>query len=467
MEEKDLVIIGGGPAGYVAAIRARQLGSSVSLIEKDALLGGTCLNRGCIPTRTMVRATEFIDMPKKAKDYGVILGAPEIDYTKMVARKNAVIKTVTGGVKLLVEANGAEIINGTGKLVSPSEVEIQMADGTSNRIGAKKILVTAGCRIRLPDIPGGDLAITPTEALDWTEIPQSLLITTGGEIGIAYATIFARLGAQVTLAEKSERILPGIDDDIVAILVKELRKQKIQVLTNTTVTEIKESGENEKTVVLTTGEETTTVTTQYVMVADDRQPALDGLGLDALGVATGDNGIEVNLRMETSVPGILAAGDIIGEPRLAHVAFVEGKIATENALGKASEMNYDSVPRSIYSIPEIASVGLTAEQAASRGHQTQVGIFPMAANGMSTILMERTGLIKVVSDKDDGQVLGVHIMGSHAGELISEAALAMKLECTPQELGGSIHTHPTVSEALMEAALDVTGETIHNLSENR
>ncbi|HEY91921.1 MAG TPA: dihydrolipoyl dehydrogenase [Dehalococcoidia bacterium] len=467
MEEKDLVIIGGGPAGYVAAIRARQLGGSVALIEADTLLGGTCLNRGCIPTRTLVRATEFLDMPKKAKDYGVILGAPEIDFTKMMARKNAVIKTVTGGVKLLVEANGAEIINGTGKLISPSEVEILMTDGTRNRIGAKKILVTAGCRIRLPDIPGGDLAITPTEALDWTEIPQSLLITTGGEIGIAYATIFAKLGAQVTVIEKSERILPGVDDDIVAILVKELKKQKIQILTNTSVTEIQDSGENEKTVVLTTGEETTTVTVQYVMVADEREPALDGLGLETAGVTFGGDGIEVNSHMETNVPGILAAGDIVGEPRLAHVAFMEGRIATENALGKTSEMNYTCVPRSIYSIPEIASVGLTAEQAASQGHQTQVGVFPMAANGMSTILMERTGLIKVVSDKEDGQVLGVHIMGAHAAELIAEAALAMKLECTPQEIGASIHTHPTVSEAVMEAALDVTGETLHNLSGNR
>jgi len=311
------------------------------------------------------------------------------------------------------------------------------------------------------------MAITTTEALDWTEIPQSILITTGGEIGIAYATIFAKLGAQVTITEKSERILPDIDDDIVAILVKELKKQKIQILTNTSVTEIQESGENEKTVVLTTGEETTTVTTQYVMIADDRQPNLDGLGLETAGVITGDDGIKVNLHMETNVPGILAAGDIVGKPRLAHVAFMEGKIATENALGKTSEMNYTSVPRSIYSIPEIASVGLTTGQADAQGHQTQVGVFPMAANGMATIMGERTGLIKIVSDKEDGQVLGVHIMGSHAAELIAEAALAMKLECTPEEIGGSIHTHPTVSEAVMEAALDVTGETIHNLSENR
>jgi len=467
MESKDLVIIGGGPAGYVAAIRARQLGGTVALIENEPLLGGTCLNRGCIPTRALIRGIKFMDMPKKAKDFGVTLGAAEVDFAKMMARKNSVVKTVTGGVKLLVEANGAEIINGKGKLISNSEVEILMSDGTTDRITAKKILISTGAWPGLPDIPGGDKAISTNDTMEWSEIPESMLITSGGSISIACATIFAKLGAKVTVVENSDRILADFDDELVAMLAKELKKQKIQVLTNATITEIQETGENEKTVSLDTGGEATTVTVQHVIVADNRQPSIEGIGLETVGVATNDQGIIVNSQMETNVPGIYAAGDVVGKPWLAHVAFMEGRVAAENAMGKTSEMSYTSVPRCINTIPEIASVGLTTEEAAEKGHQTQIGVFPMAANGMATSIAERTGAIKIISDKEYGQILGVHIMGPNASELIAEAALAMKMECTPAELANTIHTHPTISEAVMEAALDVAGETLHNLSANK
>ena len=465
MEEKDLVIIGGGPAGYVAAIRTRQLGGKVTLIEADAL-GGTCLNRGCIPTRALVRGVEFLDIPKKAKDYGVTLGTAEVDYAKMVARKDTIVKTVAGGVKLLLEGNGVEVVNGKGKLVSASEVEVLLTDGSMERLTAKKILITTGARPMIPAVPGGDQVISTNQALEWTEIPQSLLITSGGAIGLAYATIFAKLGSQVTVAEKSGRILAEVDGDIAAILTKELRRQKIQVLTNTSITQIQETGENEKTVTLNTDGETSTVTVQYVMVADEREPVLDNLGLDIAGVSAGSDGIEVNGHMETSVPGIFAAGDVIGEPKLAHVAFVEGRIAAENASGKTSEMSYAAVPRFISTIPEIASVGITEEEAVAKGLQIKTGVFPMAANGMASILGERSGAVKVISEKEYGQVLGIHIIGPHAAELIGEAALAMKLEATPADIGTAIHTHPTISEALMEAALDVTGEAIHAMSGN-
>jgi dihydrolipoamide dehydrogenase len=466
MEQRDVVIIGGGPAGYVGAIRARQLGGKVTLIEADAM-GGTCLNRGCIPTRALVRGVEFLDMPRKAKDYGVNLGLAEIDFSKMMARKDTVVRTVVGGVELLMSENGVEVLKGRGKLLSPSEVEVQLEDGTSRNITAPRIIIATGSSSKIPSIPGEGEIITTDQALEFKEIPRSMLIVGGGAIGFAFATIFSKLGSSVVIIEESAQILPGVDREIASQLEKELKKEKIRLYTEAEIREIVDGDGGDKNIVLSIKGEEIALTSQYVLAADERKANVDGLGLDVAGVRVSDGGIEVNSRMETSVTGILAAGDVTGGQMLAHIAFAGGKVAAESALGKESEIDYTAVPRCINTTPEIASVGLTEDEALAQGYQTRVGRFPFAANGMATILGERVGVIKIITEAKYGEILGVHIIGPHAIDLIPEAVLAMKLDATPQEISSSIHAHPTISEALMEAALDVTGDTLHFLSPNR
>jgi len=466
MEQRDLIIIGGGPAGYVAAIRARQLGARVALIEKVAM-GGTCLNHGCIPVRALTRGTEFIDLPKKAKDYGVDYGDVSVDFSKMMSRKDTVVKTVVGGVELLMRANEIEVLKGMGKLLSSSEVEVLQEDGTTSQISAPRVIIATGAGLQKPDIPGAERIITTEEALKFTEVPRSLLIVGGGSVGFAFATIFSKLGTSVTVIERSSQILPGIDREIVSLLERELRKEKIPVLTDARIEEVRDGEDEDNSIVLSVDEEELTLTAQYVLAAEGWEANIEGLGLDTAGVKLGDGGIEVNSRMETGVNGIFMAGDVSGEPMLAHVAFAEGRVAAENALGKQSEIDYSVVPRCINTTPEIASVGLTEDEAVAQGYQIKIGRFPFAANGVATILAERSGTVKIISEEKYGQILGVHIIGPRATDLIAEVALAMKLDATPAEISSTIHTHPSLSEALMEAALDVTDTALHFFSENK
>ena len=464
MQERDLLIIGGGPAGYVAAIRAAQLGAKATLIEENAL-GGTCLNRGCIPMRALVRGVEFIDLVKKARDYGFNYGEASVDLAKMMARKDTVVKTVVGGVGLLLKENGVQIVQGRARLLSPSEVEVQQQGGDSPKITARRIIIATGSRLKRLSIPGadGDGVITTDQALELKEVPRSMLIVGGGAIAFAFATIFSKLGTSVIVIEGSTQILPGVDREIVSLFERELKKDRIPVYTQVYIKAIADEGREDKAVAISIGGEETTLTSQCVLIAEEREANIDGLGLDRVGVKVSDGGITVNSGMETSVPGIFAAGDVTGGQMLAHVAFAQGRVAVENALGKQSEIDYTAVPRCINATPEIASVGLTEDEVLAQGYQIRIGRFPFAASGMATILGERTGMIKIISEAKYGQILGVHIIGPQASNLIPEAVLAMKLDATPQEISSAIHTHPTLSEALMEAAMAVTGESIHSL----
>ncbi|MDP2920448.1 MAG: dihydrolipoyl dehydrogenase [Dehalococcoidia bacterium] len=459
MSETNVLIIGGGPAGYVAAIRARQLGAKVTLVEKDAL-GGTCLNRGCIPTRALVRGVELLDLPKKAKEYGITYPAPEVDFARMIARKDTIIKTVGGGVQLLLKENGVEVLKGEARLVSRNEVEARTASGTS-KLTANRIVIATGAHQQKPAVPGADTIITTTEALTLNEVPPSMLVLAAGPIGITFAVIFARLGSSVTVAHESAQILPGFDREIVGLLERELRKEKVKILTEASLKEI--SGES---VTVTVKGKEEAITTKYVLVADSRVPNIEGLGLENAGITLINGHIKVNNRLETDVPGIYAAGDVAGGPMLAQAAFTGGRIAAENALGKSSTIDFNTIPRCVYTFPEIACVGLTEEEATTQGYQVRTGRFPFSANGLATVLGERTGLVKVVSDTKYGQILGVHILGPSATELISEAVLAMRLEEPSRVIGSTVHAHPTLSEALMEAMLDVSGETLHFISKN-
>jgi len=461
VEEKDVVVIGGGPAGYVAAIRVMQLGGKAALIEEESL-GGTCIKRGCIPTSVLVRGTEFLEMPGKARDYGITLKVEEVNLARMMARKDTVVKTVTGGLDLLVKGNGVEVLKGRGRLLSAREVELRQEGGACTKISARQVIIATGSRIRKPLFTGAEESITTDQALDLKEIPRSVLIVGDGTVAFTFAAIFNRLGTQVTVITGSSRILPGVDQEIVTLFLREMKKSKVIVHPRSSIQSVVGNREGQKAVTAVIDGKETTLTCHYVLMAEEREANVDGLGLDAAGVKEGASGIAVNSRMETSVPGVFAAGDATGG-RLAHVAFAEGKVAAENALGKDVRMDYAAIPKCLNTIPEIASVGLTEEEAVGQGHSLQIGRFPFAANGMATILGERSGLVKIIADSRYGQTLGVHMIGPQASNLIPESVLAMKVEATPQEIGSAIHIHPSLSEALMEAAMAVTHESIHSL----
>lgn len=468
MEERDVVIVGGGPAGYVAAIRVSQLGGKATLIEND-VVGGTCLNRGCIPTRALVEAANLIDTGKNARDWGVKYGEVEIDFTRMMARKDTVVKTVVSGVKLLLAENGVELINGTGRLLSPSQIQVKLEDGVKE-ITARRVIIATGSKSKKIPVSGGkgEKIISPTEALELKQIPKSMLIIGGGFIGTSFATIYARLGTRVVIIEQSPRILSEIDRDIVSILEKELKKAKINVYNQAQVDGIAEGDRGEKDIALTVKGEETNLSAEYILMTEEREANTDGLGLDNVGVKLNDKGgIDVNQRMETSVPTVLAAGDVTKEHMWTHVAFAEGIVAAENATGKGSEIDYTAIPYWTNTFPEVSGVGITEDEAIGQGYQIRVGLFPFVANGMATILGQRTGMVKVIADGKYGQILGVHIIGPRATNLIAEATLAMKLELTAEDIKATMHCHPTLSEALWEAAMDVSGETIHFISKNR
>ena len=468
MEDRELVIIGGGPAGYVAAIRAAQLGGRATLIEMDAL-GGTCLNRGCVPSKTLLYSAELYETMKKSEQFGITARDVSADLTRMQARKNTVIKTHVSGVESLLEGNKIEVVKGRARLLPSKQVEIESGDGQKQVIQAQKIILATGGRpITLP-IPGADSAsgiMTAEKILNLESIPKSIIIIGGGVIGIEMATILAKLGCQVSIVEMLPHILPLEDAELTAILAKALKDDGIQLYEGTKVSKIEDSPGG-KAAVISDGKTEQKLEAEAVAIAVGYRSNTDGLGLEEAGITINKGAIQVNERMETSVPGIYAAGDATGGIMLAYVAMEEGIIAAENAMGRKTSIDYNVVPRFTHSLPELASVGLTEEEARSQGYETKIGRFPFAANSIATILGERRGLIKIVTEPKYGQILGIHILGPRATELIAEATLAMKMEATVPDIVATLHAHPSLSEAMHEAALDVTGETIHYPSKNR
>jgi dihydrolipoamide dehydrogenase len=465
VDNADVVVIGGGPAGYVAAIRSAQLGRRVTLIEK-AIPGGVCVSRGCIPVRALVRAAEMVDLAKSARDFGINYDGGAIDFAKMMARKDTIVKTVSSGVRLLLEGNGVEVVIGTARLRSPSQVEIRRADGTSSFITAGSVILATGSRCKPQEgmAATGANVITTDEVLSLTAIPSTLLIIGGGFVGLAFATIFSRLGSRVILAEASERLLPGIDAEVVAVLEKELKRNRVQIHVGT-VWEASQGVDAGKMSLVGSGGGRVEVEASPVLVAEGRMANVEDLGLEYLGVRlSGNGGIEVNPKMETSVPGVFAGGDVTMRRMYTHVAYAEGIVAADNAAGKPTQIDYSLVPLCTNTLPEIAAVGLTEEEARKRGYAVKTGRFPFAANAVATVLGQRTGLVKIVCEEKYGQVLGAHVVGPQASSLISEIALAVKLEATASDIAGLMHSHPTLSEMCWEAARDVTGQAIHMMS---
>jgi dihydrolipoamide dehydrogenase len=466
-----IVIIGGGPGGYVAAIRAAQLGAHVTVIEQDKV-GGTCLHRGCIPTKSMVAAVQVYEKVKKASEYGIVLeGEPRWDFAKLMDRTRSVVDLQHRGIRNLFKSWGVELIEGRGRLIGPRTVEVVLRGGDKMMVQADRVIVATGSRpALLPLFPfDGEAVLTSDDALDLNKIPKSLLIVGAGVSGCEFASIFRLLGTEVTLVEMLPRSLSTEDEEIAAVLEREFKKDKISLLCNCRIDSMHRvqssalggSGGGEVVARLSDGQE---IQADQALITIGRTFNTQGLGLEEVGVRLGSKGqIQVNEYMETTVPGIYAIGDVVGPPMLAHKASREGIVAVGHVLGlgDSTKMDYSIIPAGIFTIPEIGSVGLTEQQAIAKGHSLRIGRFHFRGLAKSHVIGEITGMIKVVSDSHSDKILGVHIIGPHATDLIHEAATAMSLGAKAADIGRVVHAHPTLSEALMEAFEDTHGQAIH------
>lgn len=461
--EKDLLIIGGGPGGYVAAIRASQLGAKVALIEEDKV-GGTCLNRGCIATKALYKNAEVLNTIKKSEDFGISIASYSLNMEKVQARKNEVASNLRGGIEQLLKGFNIEVIYGKANFVDKNKVEYITTAGSKETMTASKILIATGSTVQKLPVEGMDLpnVITSNEALELDYVPNDIVIIGGGVIGIEFAGIFTSFGANVTVVEYAPRILPLLDEEMVKRLTIYLKKKGIKINAGVGVKKI-EQLENKLKVIADSKDSTVEYTADLVLVAAGRAINTSGLGLDNIGIDYDKKGIKVNELFQTSVENIYAIGDVIGGQMLAHVASDEGKVAVENMYGINSSINYDCVPACVFTFPELSSVGLTEEEAKKREIDYTVGKFNFAANCKAQTISEGDGLIKVLADNSSKKIIGVHILGSSASDLIHEGALVIENGLTVEDIRKTIHAHPTLSEAFQEATLATLGEAIHTL----
>lgn len=467
-----IVILGGGPGGYVAAIRAAQLGAEVTLVE-NKYLGGTCLNVGCIPTKVLLHTTELIDVLKNdAKELGISITGFEADWQKLQQRKTKIIKKLVGGVNGLLKNNTVTKIMGTGVFLNEHQVKVFV----NNEINEKQAnlskeamvidfdfaIIATGSKPVIPPVPGFDLAdvITSEKALSLETVPESLGIIGGGVIGCEFASIYNAFGCKVTIIEMLPELIANMDRDIVKPLKEKLLKDGVKIFTSTKVESIQQTTEGLSVKTSSTAGEKI-VCFQKVLLSVGRKPELDTLDLEKAGIEIERGAIKVNQKMQTNKRNIYAVGDCNGGVMLAHVASAEGIVAVETIMGKRSKIDFKTIPYCVYTKPELASVGLTEAQAKELGYEVKVGNFPMAVNGKAMIMDETTGVVKYITDAVTGEILGLHMAGPRATDLIVEGALAIRLEATVEELMATIHAHPTVGESLMEAAHAVNGEAIH------
>lgn len=452
---QDLVVIGGGPAGYVAAIRARQLGMTVTLIEKQDL-GGTCLNRGCIPTKAYFKNAQVLHTLARLEEYNVKATGIEFDLQGACERKKRIVTNMVSGVASLLKAYKVNTIMGTASILNPAAVEVN-----GETIATRRILIATGSvPARLP-LPGADLpgVITSDEMLDLKEIPERLTIIGGGVIGLEFACIYRAFGSEVTVLEGMPAILNTMDKEIVKRMTVFLKKQGIAVNTAAMVKEIR-PGNKGLQVIWEDKKGSNSRDADVVLMAAGRKPLTAELGLEQLGVQMNHGYIQVDENYAASIPGIYAAGDVVGKRMLAHVASEEAKAAVERMAGQASQVNYDAVPACIFTFPEIAAVGLTEEEALSRGINIKSGRFRFAGNGKAVTMGETDGMIKVVADNNN-TIIGVHIIGPHASDLVLEATAMVSRRMKTEEVAAIIHPHPTLGEALYEAAMDVNAQAVH------
>ena len=450
----DIVVLGGGPGGYVAAIRGAQLGAKVALIEAREL-GGTCLNRGCIPTKAMIASIDKLEAVKAAGEYGVEVAGYKINFGKLQERKSQVVAQLVKGIHFLIKKNKIDFFKGYGHFLNENEIQVKSGE----TVAGKNIIIATGSEALLFDTFNYDGVniISSDEALELTEIPESLLIVGGGVVGCEFATIYAALGTQVTIVEAMPNILPMADKDISTRLQTFFKKKGITIKTKTMIKELAVSGKVVKAVT-DSGE----LEAEKALISVGRKVSTQGFGIEKTGVALGDKGeVLVNQKMQTNISNIYAIGDVTNKILLAHIASHQGLVAVENILGKDVEMDYSVVPDCVFTRPEAASVGLTSDECAKQGIPVKVGKFNFIANGKAVAMGETDGMVKIIAKESDGVVLGVHIIGPHAADLISEAAIAIQNKLTIKDMVKVIHAHPTLSEAVMEAAEQALGMAIH------
>lgn len=459
-KEFDVVVIGSGPGGYVCAIRCAQLGFKTAIVEKEKTLGGTCLNVGCIPSKALLDSSEhYHQVSHELKDHGVEVSQVKLDLKKMIARKDKIVSDLTGGIAYLMKKNEIEVLQGLGRLKSETEVEVLSSSGKKDIVKAKNIVLATGS---VPNtIPGlefdGKRIISSTEALSLNEVPKHLVVIGGGYIGLEMGSVWLRLGAKVTVLEYFDQICGTMDLQISKRLLQILKKQGMEFQLGVKVTKAENSGKSAKVSFESKKDGTKqTLDADYVLVAAGRRPFSEGLRLDDLGIEKNDRGfVKVDDHFRTSKKNIYAIGDLIPGPMLAHKAEEEGVAVAEIMAGQAGHVNYDTVPGVIYTWPEVASVGLTEEQLKEKGIKYKAGSFPFTPNGRAKALGTTDGMAKVLADEKTDKILGVHILGPRASDMIAEAVVAMEFGGSAEDLARSFHAHPTLSEVLREAALNV------------
>jgi dihydrolipoamide dehydrogenase len=461
-EKVDILVVGSGPGGYVSAIRAAQLGQKVAVVEADRP-GGICLNWGCIPTKALLRNAEVLQLFHRAAEFGVTVENLRADYAVAHGRSRQVSERMSKGVEFLFRKNKITLVPGRGELVGPGAVRVTAGDGGTRTLEARAVILATGAAPK--SLPGvaidGTRVISSDETLRLDRLPPSVIVIGAGAVGVEFADVFAAYGVEVTIVEALPRLLPVEDEEISKLLARSFAKRKIEVRAGVKVQAVK-PGRHGMIVEIEQEGQAARLEAAVVLMAVGRGAKTEGLGLERLEVAMERGFVKVSPRMETSVPGVYAIGDVAGPPLLAHKASAEGVLVAEVIAGHpAQPINYRAIPGCTYCHPQVASVGLTEAQARADGRQVKVGKYMFLANGKAQALGEPEGLVKIVAAADTGEILGAHILGAEATELIAEFTLGKTLEATVEEVGHTIHAHPTMAEAVMEAALDAMGQAIH------
>ncbi len=460
MNSFDVIIIGSGPGGYVAAIRCAQLGMKTALIEKYNSLGGTCLNVGCIPSKALLDSSEhFHNAHANFKEHGIEINEPKVNMPQMIQRKRKVVETTVDGIKFLMKKNKIEVFHGLGSFVDAHTIQIQ---GTETlQIKGDKIIIATGSKpSSLPFITlDKERIITSTEALELQEVPKHMIVIGGGVIGLELGSVYSRLGAEVSVVEYMDRIIPVMDSAMSKELTKVLKKQGVKFYLSHKVNQVERKGDEVSVTALNTKNEEVTLTGDYCLVSIGRKPYTDGLNLEAAGLSTDERGrIPVNHHLQTQVSHIYAIGDVVKGAMLAHKAEEEGVFVAEVLAGEKPHIDYNLIPNVVYTWPEVASVGKTEEELKAEGTPIKIGSFPMRALGRSRASGDTDGLIKIIAHADTDEVLGAHMIGARAADLIAEAVVAMEFRASAEDISRMSHAHPTYAEAVKEAALDATGK---------
>lgn len=462
MNQFDVAVIGSGPGGYVAAIRCAQLGFKTVIIEKYSTLGGTCLNVGCIPSKALLDSSEHFENAKHTfATHGILIDEPKVDIAQMISRKNDVVDQTTKGINFLMDKNKITVLQGVGSFESATQIKVTKADGSSEVIEAKNTIIATGSKpSSLPFITlDKERVITSTEALNLKEVPKHLIVIGGGVIGLELGSVYLRLGSDVTVVEYLDKIIPGMDGTLSKELQKTLKKQGMKFMLSTAVSGVERNGDTVKVTAKDKKGEDVVVEGDYCLVSVGRRPYTDGLGLEKAGVELDERGrVKTNDHLQTNVPNIYAIGDVVKGAMLAHKAEEEGVFVAETLAGEKPHVNYNLIPGVVYTWPEVAGVGKTEEQLKEAGVAYKTGSFPMRALGRSRASMDTDGVIKILADEKTDEILGVHMIGARAADMIAEAVVAMEFRASAEDIARISHAHPTYTEAIKEAALDATGK---------